>query len=36
VDTAAVRSWARDNGYQVSDRGRISSQIIDAYLAAQG
>jgi hypothetical protein len=36
VDTAAVRTWARENGYQVSDRGRLSSQLVEAYQAAQG
>jgi hypothetical protein len=34
VDTAAVREWARDNGHEVSERGRVSKKIIDAYLAA--
>lgn len=33
-DLATVRAWARDNGYTVSDRGRISSAVIDAYRAA--
>lgn len=27
----AIRSWARKNGFQVSDRGRIPSEIVDAY-----
>jgi len=27
----AIRAWARENGYQVSDRGRISQEVIDAY-----
>jgi hypothetical protein len=31
--TAQVREWARGNGYQVSDRGRISSEIRAAYEA---
>lgn len=31
VDLADVRAWARANGYQVSDRGRIPKQIMDAY-----
>lgn len=31
---AAMRSWARANGHQVSDRGRISQEIQDAYHAA--
>jgi hypothetical protein len=30
-DLSAVRSWARENGYQVSDRGRVSSEVIAAY-----
>lgn len=29
-----IRSWARENGYQVSDRGRIAAKIVDAYEAA--
>lgn len=33
-DLASVRSWARDNGHQVSDRGRISAEIQSAYDAA--
>jgi hypothetical protein len=30
-DLSDVRSWARENGYQVSDRGRVSSEVIAAY-----
>lgn len=30
-DLAAVREWARGEGYTVSDRGRISSEVQDAY-----
>ncbi|MBB0992431.1 MULTISPECIES: histone-like nucleoid-structuring protein Lsr2 [Dietzia] len=33
-DTKAIREWARSNGYEVSDRGRIPSDIMDAYAAA--
>lgn len=33
-ELASIRSWARENGYQVSDRGRVSQQIVDAYQAA--
>lgn len=29
-----IRAWARANGHQVSERGRIKSDIIDAYHAA--
>ena len=28
---AAVRSWARDQGMQVSARGRVSQEIMTAY-----
>lgn len=30
-ETARIREWARENGYQVSDRGRISGEIRAAY-----
>ena len=30
-DLGAVRQWARKNGHQVSDRGRISADILAAY-----
>lgn len=30
----AVREWARKKGYEVSDRGRIKAEIIDAFDAA--
>jgi hypothetical protein len=35
TDLAAVRDWAKSNGYQVSDRGRISADIQEAYDAAR-
>jgi len=31
TDLAAVREWAKDNGHQVSDRGRISTTVQQAY-----
>lgn len=31
TDLASVREWARANGHQVSDRGRISAEIQAAY-----
>jgi hypothetical protein len=34
ADTADVRNWARSNGYSVNDRGRISTEVLDAYQAA--
>ncbi|GGL39426.1 Lsr2 family protein [Phycicoccus endophyticus] len=30
-DVSAIREWARSNGYDVSDRGRISSEVQAAY-----
>lgn len=29
-----IRAWARANGFDVSERGRISSEVRDAYDAA--
>lgn len=34
TDLGDVRSWARDNGYQVSDRGRVSAEVMSAYEGA--
>jgi hypothetical protein len=34
ADLTAVREWARSNGHQVSDRGRISAAVQKAYDAA--
>jgi hypothetical protein len=34
-DLNAIRIWARENGHTVSDRGRISSSIKEAYAASQ-
>lgn len=35
TDLAAVREWAKNNGHQVSDRGRISANVLRAYDASQ-
>ncbi|WP_420121135.1 histone-like nucleoid-structuring protein Lsr2 [Nakamurella sp.] len=32
--TQAVRQWAKENGYEVSERGRISNTVVDAFEAA--
>jgi len=34
VDRAAVRAWAREAGLNISERGRISAEIIRQYEAA--
>ena len=36
ADLGAVREWARNNGHKVSDRGRISADILAAYDKANG
>lgn len=36
VDMNEVRAWGRSNGYEVSDRGRVAGNVLDAYRAAQG
>jgi hypothetical protein len=33
-DTAKIRAWAKENGHEVSDRGRIHQSVKDAYYAA--
>ncbi|MEU8571544.1 Lsr2 family protein [Streptomyces pathocidini] len=30
-DTAKIRAWAKDNGYDVNDRGRVPGEIREAY-----
>lgn len=31
---ASLRAWARENGYPVSDRGRVSTEVKEAFDAA--
>lgn len=33
-DVGAIRSWANENGFTVSDRGRVPSTVLEAYDAA--
>lgn len=33
--TAEIRAWAKQNGFQVNDRGRIPHEIIERYQAAE-
>lgn len=33
-DLEAIRNWARENGFQVADRGRISAKVKEAYANA--
>lgn len=33
-ELAAMREWGRDNGFKVSDRGRVSKELQEAYAAS--
>lgn len=35
-ELSKIREWARANGFEVSDRGRISQKVRDAYAKANG
>ncbi|NYE96070.1 hypothetical protein FHU41_002320 [Psychromicrobium silvestre] len=35
-EVAQIRSWARENGHTVSDRGRIQADVVAAYHQANG
>jgi hypothetical protein len=30
-DSAAIRAWAKENGYEVSGRGRVPAEVREAY-----
>jgi hypothetical protein len=34
VNTSAVRSWARENGYTIAARGRVPTEVVAAYREA--
>ena len=34
-EAAQIREWAKEHGYNVSSRGRVNSEIVEAYRAAQ-
>jgi hypothetical protein len=36
LDTAAVREWAKGQGIEVKDRGRVPADIVERYKAAAG
>ena len=36
IDTVAVRTWARENGYDIKDRGRVPADLVAKYQAATG
>ena len=33
-ETATIRAWAGNNGFTLSDRGRIPAEVVTAYRAA--
>ncbi|MCT9006261.1 histone-like nucleoid-structuring protein Lsr2 [Streptomyces sp. NPDC054766] len=35
-DTALIRAWAKENGYEVNDRGRVPATIREEYEKANG
>ncbi|WP_394278390.1 Lsr2 family protein [Microbacterium sp.] len=35
LDLTAVREWARANGHNVSDRGRVPGAVLEAYAASR-
>ncbi|MGH3311237.1 MAG: histone-like nucleoid-structuring protein Lsr2 [Streptomyces sp.] len=35
-DTAKIRAWAKEEGYDVNDRGRVPANIREAYEKANG
>jgi hypothetical protein len=34
MDRAAIRAWAHDQGLTISDRGRLSAEVVSKYRAA--
>lgn len=34
AQTAAIRAWAKDNGHEIADRGRVPKTVIAAFHAA--
>ncbi len=33
-EVASIRAWAKENGYTLSERGRIPAPVLEAYRAA--
>lgn len=33
-DREAIRTWAKENGYEVADKGRLKASIVEAFYAA--
>jgi hypothetical protein len=36
IDTVAVRAWARENGIDIKERGRVPAEVVAKYRQATG
>ena len=36
VNTTEIRNWARENGFDIKDRGRVPADLVAKYQAATG
>ena len=36
VNTTEIRNWARENGFDIKERGRIPADVVAKYQAAMG
>jgi hypothetical protein len=36
IDTVAVRKWAKENGYDIKERGRVPADLVAKYREATG
>jgi hypothetical protein len=36
LDTHKVREWAKDNGFDIKERGRVPADVVASYKAATG
>jgi hypothetical protein len=36
LNTTEIRNWARENGYEIKDRGRVPADLVAKYQAATG
>ena len=36
ADTAKIREWAKESGFDIKDRGRVPANVIEKYKAAVG
>jgi nucleoid-associated protein Lsr2 len=36
IDPVAARAWARENGYDIKERGRVPAEVVTKYREATG